>query len=237
MRDLATASAPSPSLALDPSLALIFDLDGVIVDSMPMHIAAWKRYLKSLGIAAADLTQRMHGRRNDEIFRDLLGPEPSDAEIDAHGAAKEQLFREMIGEQLHGHLVPGIREFLTRASNTPTGLATNAERANADFVLDGADLRGFFQVIVDGSQVERPKPAPDVYLRAAEELKAAPRNCIVFEDSAVGVSAARDAGMTVVGVLTQGKPLPDVDYSVNDFLSLELAGFLSDQRGTGHVGR
>ncbi len=237
MKDLATASAPPRSLTLDPNLALIFDLDGVIVDSMPMHILAWERYLESLGIAAADLTQRMHGRRNDEIFRDLLGPRASDAEIDAHGVAKEQLFRDMIGGELHDYLVPGVREFLASVNETPTGLATNAERANADFMLDGADLRGFFQVVVDGSQVERPKPAPDVYLRAADELKTAPGNCIVFEDSVVGVSAARAAGMTVVGVLTQGQPLPDVDYSVDDFRSPELAAFLSDRRGASQGGR
>lgn len=237
MKDLATASTPPLSLTLDPSLALIFDLDGVIVDSMPMHILAWERYLESLGIADPDLTRRMHGRRNDQIFRDLLGPGPSDAEIDAHGAAKEQLFRDMIGEELHDYMVPGIREFLARVNDSPTGLATNAERANADFMLDGADLRAFFQVVVDGSQVKRPKPAPDVYLRAADELKTAPKNCIVFEDSAVGVSAARAAGMTVVGILTQGQPLPDVDYSVNDFRSPELAVFLSDRRGENQGGR
>src|SRR5262249_37858065 len=143
----------------------------------------------------------------------------------------------MMGEALHKYLVPGVRQFLASVNDTATGLATNAERANADFMLDGADLRGFFQVIVDGSQVERPKPAPDVYLRAADELKTDPRNCVVFEDSAVGISAARAAGMTVVGVLTQGQPLRDVDYSVDDFRSAELAAFLSGRRGAGCAGR
>jgi beta-phosphoglucomutase len=91
-------------------------------------------------------------------------------------------------------------------------------------------LRRFFRVIVDGSQVTRPKPAPDVYLRAASELGVAPRHCIVFEDSPVGVEAARAAGMRVVGVLTHPSPLADIQYAVKDFLDPGLEAWLAAQR-------
>jgi beta-phosphoglucomutase len=217
------------TLALAPGLALIFDLDGVVVDSMPVHQQAWQRYVESLGLDATGIAARMHGRRNDEIFRDLLGPGADSREIFEHGAAKERLFRQMMRERLHEYLVPGIAEWLDRTAGAPVALATNAERPNIDFVLDGAGLRRHFQVIVDGSQVSRPKPSPDVYLRAARELGIAPCNCIVFEDSPVGVAAARAAGMRVVGILTYPSPLAGVLFSAPNFLTPGLDYWLSTQ--------
>ena len=93
-----------------------------------------------------------------------------------------------------------------------------------------ASLRPYFDAIVDGSQVERPKPAPDVYLRAAELLEIPPRNCIVFEDSPVGVAAAVAAGMRVVGVLTHATALDGIRFSIANFLDARLDSWLSAQR-------
>lgn len=218
------------TLRLAPGLALVFDLDGVIVDSMPVHQRAWRRYLHSIGVDAENLLVRMHGQRNDEIVRDFLGPTAAPDEVFEHGAAKERLFREMMGDGLSKALVPGIAAWLVRTAGLPVALATNAERANIDFVLDRAGLRSYFPVIVDGSQVARPKPAPDVYLQAARELGIPPRHCIVFEDSPVGVESARAAGMRVVGVLTHPGPLDDIQFAVSDFMDPDLERWLSEQR-------
>jgi beta-phosphoglucomutase family hydrolase len=216
-------------IRLAPGLGLIFDLDGVVVDSMPVHQIAWRRYLESIGIDPKDIVPRMHGQRNDEIVRGFLGPEAPQNEVLEHGAAKERLFRQIMGERLRESLVPGITQWLERTAGSPVALASNAERPNIDFVLDGAGLRSYFRVIVDGSQVTRPKPAPDVYLRAARELRLPPGHCIVFEDSPVGVSAARAAGMRVVGVLTHSGPLADIQFAVSDFHDPELERWLSAQ--------
>lgn len=220
----------SAGLPLKDGLALIFDLDGVLVDSMPLHTLAWQRYLAQLGICREDVAIQMHGRRNDEIVREFLGAEADSSVVTEHGRAKERLFREMMGANLKAALVPGAGEFLSRAHGLPTALATNAEPDNVTFVLDGADLRRWFRVIVDGSQVERAKPAPDVYLTAAARLGVAPGNCIVFEDSPVGVAAARAAGMRVVGILTHSETLQEVDFAVPDFLRPELDAWLKSQR-------
>lgn len=217
-------------LPLQSGMALIFDLDGVIVDSMPLHTLAWQRYLARLGISREDVAIQMHGRRNDEIVREFLGEATPEHVVQEHGAAKERLFREMMGEGLAAAMVPGAAAFLHRTAGLPVALATNAEPANVAFVLDGAGLRACFTAIVDGSQVARAKPAPDVYLAAAERLKVAPRNCIVFEDSSVGVAAARAAGMRVVGILTHAPSLADVDFAVPDFLHPELEAWLSTRR-------
>jgi beta-phosphoglucomutase len=213
-----------------PGLAVIFDMDGVIVDSMPVHLEAWERYLESIGVQGSDVATRMHGRRNDEIVLDFLGGTADLSTVFEHGAAKERLYREMMRDRLSHHLVPGIREFLNRLASTPIALASNAERANIDFILDEAGLRGYFDVIVDGSQVDAPKPAPDVYLKAAHDLGIAPANCIVFEDSPVGITAARSAGTRVAGILTHSTTLESVDCSVTDFLSPELDQWLSAQQ-------
>jgi beta-phosphoglucomutase len=217
-------------LTLNPELALIFDLDGVVIDSMPTHTLAWECYLEANGIDPSNVEARMHGKRNDDLVRDLFGSHLDDAAVFAHGAAKERLFRELIGATLEAKLVPGIREFLAEASKTvPLGVGTNAEPANVDLTLDGAGIRRYFRAIVDGSQVAHAKPAPDVYLRGAELLGVDPANCIVFEDSPVGVEAARAAGMRVVGLLTHAARLENVDLAIRDFVQPELASWLSAQ--------
>jgi HAD superfamily hydrolase (TIGR01509 family) len=208
-----------------PQRALIFDLDGVIIDSMPTHTLAWERYLEANGIDPNNVEARMHGKRNDDLVRDLFGSHLDHAAVFEHGAAKERLFREMIGATLEEKLVPGIREFLA-AQTVPMAIGTNAEPANVDFTLNGAGIRQYFSAIVDGSQVARPKPFPDVYLRAAELLNVAPAHCVVFEDSPVGIQAARAAGMKVVGLLTHAATLENVDLEIPDFRQPELTSWL-----------
>jgi beta-phosphoglucomutase len=217
-----------PAVSLAAGLGLILDLDGVVVDSMQVHELAWHEYLRRTGMGG--YSSRMIGWRNEEIVRQFLGPGAKEEEILEHGARKEQLYREMMGPQLLERLVPGVVKFLARTGNVPVGLATNAEPKNVAFVLEGAGLRPHFQAIVDGSRVERPKPAPDVYRMAANELGLEPKNCIVFEDSVVGVAAARAAGTRVVGILTQGIPLQNIDLAVADFERPELEPWLAAQR-------
>ncbi len=206
---------------------MIFDLDGVIVDSMPLHTEAWRAYLLKCGIAECeDIQGSMHGRRNDDIVRHFFGMQLTAGEVFGHGAAKEELFREMTGTGLLAHIVPGVAEFLERHGDVPKAVASNAEPKNIDFVLDGADFRRHFRAVVDGMQVEHPKPFPDVYLKAAALLGIAPENCIVFEDSPAGVQAARAAGARVVAVETH-EPLENVDLRVRDFNAPELEPWLA----------
>jgi HAD superfamily hydrolase (TIGR01509 family) len=217
-------------LRIAAGLALVFDLDGVIVDSMPLHTEAWKRYLERLGIAGDDIERQMHGRRNDEVVRALIGPNLSADEVFAHGAGKERLFREMMLPQLEQLIIPGLREFLAGADGAPRAVASNAEPANIDFVLDSTGLRRFFAITVDGHQVSRPKPWPDIYLRAADLLHTPPKNCIIFEDSPTGIAAARAAGGRVVGLATHTTDLPGVDVVVRDFRDPLLPQWLELQQ-------
>ncbi len=212
-------------------LGVVFDLDGVIVDSNPIHSVTWRRYLRRFGIEVADdFDQKMFGRRNDEIVRGVFGADMDPAEVSRHGAAKEALYREVMGPVLKEHLVPGLVAFLERHREVPMGVATNAEPANVEFVLGAGGLREYFRAIVHGADVARPKPDPEIYLRAAEMLGLPPANCIVFEDSLTGTEAARAAGARVVGLMTTHRPLPEVALCIRDFLAAGLDPWLSKQR-------
>jgi len=213
---------------LPPGLALIFDMDGVIVDSMPVHTLAWERYMESLGLPCDNIAVRMHGRRNDEIVAEFIGTHLPAEEVFRHGAAKEALYRDLIRPEIDSRLVPGVIEFIKRYAGAPLAVASNAEPANVEFILDAAGLRRFFRALVDGMQVDRPKPEPDVYLRAAELLGVEPGNCIIFEDSPAGVTAARAAGGRVVGVETHA-PLEGVDFRIRDFTNPALPEWLRTQ--------
>jgi HAD superfamily hydrolase (TIGR01509 family) len=206
--------------------AYLFDLDGVIVDSMPLHTAAWQAYLEGLGLPCDGIEVRMHGKRNDEIVADFISADLPPDNVFAHGAAKEQLFRDMMGANIKSNLVPGVVDFLASLDGAPIGLASNAEPANINFILDGAGIRDRFQVIVDGHQVARPKPYPDVYLRAAGLLNVAPQRCIVFEDSPTGVAAGKAAGAMLVGVQTHPTDLDGVDLLIRDFRDPALKDWL-----------
>jgi beta-phosphoglucomutase len=212
------------------TLALIFDMDGVLVHSMPLHTLAWERYLAKLGVAVDDLERRMHGKRNSELVRDLIDPNLPEDVVFNHGAAKEQLFREMTIEHgLSQYAIPGIEEFLERHRDLPKAVASNAEPQNIDFVLDRFNLRPYFKIAVNGMQVARPKPFPDVFLEAARQLNTAPENCIVFEDSPTGVTAARAAGMRVVGVETTPTVFEGIELRIKDFLDPALEPWISGQ--------
>lgn len=211
-------------------LGLLFDMDGVLVHSMPLHTLAWEQYLDSLGIQVDGLEQRMHGKRNSELVNDLIGDTLTEEVVFAHGAEKERVFRELMLERgIDEYRIPGLPEFLERHKNLPMAIGSNAEPANIDFTLDQFGLRPYFKVAVNGHMVDRPKPFPDIYLKAAELLGLTPHECIVFEDSPPGAQAGLAAGMRVVGVETTPTTFEGVSLCIKDFSDPRLETWLAQQ--------
>ncbi len=211
-------------------LALIFDMDGVIVHSNPEHCAAWIDFNRLYGLETTpEMLARMYGKRNDEIVRDYFGAHLSDAEIARRGREKETLYRRRVTGRVGETLVPGIRQFLDSCRRLPLAIATNAEPANVDLILEESGLRPYFSVVVDGHQVSRPKPHPDVYLKAASLLGVPPRNCVVFEDSESGVAAALAAEMQVIGLRTTHGYLRGTSITVDNFRSELLREWMKAQ--------
>lgn len=214
---------------MGPGLGAIFDMDGVIIDSTPMHNRAWEVYLERHGRDSSQVQKRMHGLRNDDIVRDFFGSGLDLQEVLAHGAAKERLYREMMAPVLERHLIPGIREILQGLGETPMAVASNAEPANIDFVLEGAGIRDRFLSVVDGHFVERPKPDPEIYLRAAEFIGVKPENCVIFEDSIPGIQAALASGARVVALTTTLPHFEGVHLHTANFHDPRLAEWLRAQ--------
>ena len=210
--------------------AFIFDMDGVIIDSNPVHREAWEVYNLRHGVATTDaMHKRMYGQRNDQIIRDFLGEHLNDQEVRAHSHAKEALYRELMAPRMTAALVPGIVPFLECHKDVPMAVATNANRINLDFVAVDAGISKYFRVMVDGHQIAKPKPYPQIYLKAAGLLGVAPAHCLVFEDSYPGVEAGLLAGMRVIGISTTHNDLKGVELSIPDFLDPRLDAWLREQ--------
>lgn len=201
-------------------------MDGVLIDSNPTHEAAWFEYLDSQGIPPNGIETWMAGKRNDAIMRRLLGPSATEAEVFAHGAAKEALYRRKMAPVVERHLTRGLRTLLQSTRGLPVGLGSNAEPANVEFLLDAAGLRAYFEAVVDGHQVENPKPAPDIYLRVAALLGVDARQCVIFEDSPSGIAAARATGARVIGVAKDGRHLDGTDLTIRHFEDPALHSWL-----------
>ena len=206
--------------------AVIFDLDGTLVDNLRFHVQAWVALARSLGVdAPVERFERdFNGWRNEEILPALLGRPVPPEELARLAEQKESHYRALYAP----HLVPlrGARELLTRLRDAGVRLAVASAgpRANRAFVLDGLQLRPFFSHVVGAEDVTRGKPAPDLFLAAARVLGVEPAACVVFEDAVHGVHAARAAGMIAVGVstLTPARVLCEAGahWVTSDFASL-----------------
>lgn len=182
--------------------AVIFDLDGTLVDNMPWHSRAFDAFVARYRLPAMDLAmrQRTDGKRNREILPMLFGRDLSDHEVAVLEEEKEGLYREASRGQLRP--LNGLTALLDRLASRgiPTAVATSAPKKNVAHTLAEIGLDGRFAVIARGDQVEHGKPAPDVFLHAARLLDVDPAACLAFEDAPLGVTAALAAGMRCIAV-------------------------------------
>ena len=185
-------------------LAAIFDMDGVLVDSGAYHRAAWRALLGELDAEPKDgeFWRLTIGRPVDEALPLLLGRRLSPHEVARYSKRKTDLYHRFAEGRLLQ--VPGAVAFVRslEAGRVPRALATSASPRSVLTILSELSLTSHFPVVVTADDVKRGKPDPEVYLVAASRLGVAPRACVVFEDSLVGVEAARRAGMLPVGLAT-----------------------------------
>jgi beta-phosphoglucomutase family hydrolase len=181
--------------------ALIFDMDGTLIDNMGYHRRAWIEWANREGLPYSDdeLLALTHGTLREIVAR--LFPEETNSEkLFAIGARKEALYRELY--RPHLQLLPGLAEFLEEARKLglPMAVATAGDKPNIDFTLDGLGVRSLFKAIIGAEEVSNGKPDPEVFLLAASHLGIEPKHCLVFEDSVPGAEAARRANMHCVMV-------------------------------------
>jgi beta-phosphoglucomutase len=184
----------------DSIRGVVFDMDGVIVDSHPAHRTAWREFLQTLGLDVSDgeLDFILDGRKRNDILRHFLG-QVSEAELLEYGRRKDDFFRQSACEI---RLIPGITEFLIhlRKDGAVAAVATSASEARTRFTLERLHLTEYFSAIVTGNDVADGKPDPAIYRLACRYLNTPPQNLLAVEDAVSGVKAARAAGLGCLGV-------------------------------------
>jgi HAD superfamily hydrolase (TIGR01509 family) len=184
---------------------VVFDMDGVIIDSHPAHRRAWQQFLASVGrkVSEQKLDFILEGRKRQDILRHFLG-ELSDSELLKYGKQKDEFFQRMTDEVLP---VAGVTEFLKELEQLgmPTALATSASRRRTLLTLQKLNLEGQFHAVVTGDDVVEGKPDPAIYQMAAGALSLPVEDLLALEDAARGVEAATSAGMRCVGIADTSK--------------------------------
>ena len=213
----------------------VFDLDGVIVNSHPLHKRAWRRFLSSLGkkVPESDLDFILEGRRRRDILIHFLG-DLSDSEIQEYGNKKDDFFRQACADL---EPMPGAVEFIRNLNDSGLriALATSASRQRARWTLQQLKIAEYFAVVVTGDDVIDSKPDPAIYRLAAERLFLSPNHLFAVEDSVCGVRAAKSAGLACLGLASDNAAcslrragaehvIPDlIDVSVEDLDGLLVA--------------
>ncbi len=189
--------------------AVLWDLDGTLVDTQEFHWLAWVETLHAEGVTLTrEQFLRTFGQRNASFLGSWLGPGASAADIERVAEAKETACRRLLTER-GCPVLPGVRDWLERLREEGwrQAIASSAPRLNVDAMLNGAGIRAFFELAVAAEDVSAGKPDPQVFLTAAARLGVAPRCCVVVEDAAAGIEGARRAGMPSIGVSRDGKRL------------------------------
>ena len=186
------------------NIGVIFDWDGVVVDSARLHVESWQQLAGEEGYPTPDVPGLGGlGLKNEIVIGKLLGWTQDPTEVKRLMCRKEILFRESLAR---GGIeaIPGVVDFLQqlKATGIPAVIGSSAPRANVVACIESLGLHGLFAASVTAEDVAHGKPDPEVFLKCAAQLGRAPKDCVVFEDAPAGVAAARAAGMAVIGVLS-----------------------------------
>jgi len=186
--------------------AVLWDMDGTLVDSEEYHWLSWRDTMQSEGITIThDQFLKTFGQRNDSILPQWLNADASPESVVRIGDSKEELYRKLV-HQGHIQPLPGVMDWVhrLRGQGWRQAVASSAPRKNIEVVLEALGLTGFFDALVSAEDVTAGKPDPQVFQKGAERLEMPSSRCIVVEDAVPGVEAARRAGMRCIGVSQKG---------------------------------
>ncbi len=215
---------------MDP-FAVIFDMDGVICHTNPYHAKAFEQFFDKYKIpyTEKEFEEHMYGKHNSYIMTHFFKREIIGKELQQLEEEKESLFREIYQQEVVPlpHYLPFLDDL--KSAGFKTGVATSAPLANLKLILDSLQIDAKMDSLMASEDVSQHKPHPEVYLKSAEKLGVSPNACIVFEDSFSGVTAALNAGMKVVGVLSSHsrEELPPCSLYINDYREINATRVLN----------
>ena len=205
--------------------AVIFDMDGVICHTNPYHAKAFERFFDKYKVpyTEKEFEEHMYGKHNSYIMTHFFKRTIAGDELKQLEEEKESLFREIYKQQIDP--LPHYLTFLDdlKSKGFKTAVATSAPKANLNLIVDKLQIGAKMESILASENVSQHKPHPEVYLKSADNLGIAPSACVVFEDSFSGVTAARNAGMKVIGVLSshQKEDLPPCSLYIHDYSEID----------------
>lgn len=204
---------------------LIFDLDGVIVDTAEFHYVAWKKAGEELGLNLTRAqNENLKGISRQDSLNKILewaGVTLDWTDFERILREKNQCYLSLVEQLTPASALPGVQEFIQNARNAGYRLAIGSASKNAPIILEKLELTPSFDVVIDGNSVKSAKPNPEVFTRAADLLDIRYDQCVVFEDSEAGIEAAKRAGMVVVGIGTRSN-LPKADWVFPGFENISI---------------
>lgn len=205
--------------------AFIFDLDGVIVDTAKYHYLAWKKLANELGFEFTkeqnELFKGVSRKRCLEILLDIGDVEATQEQFDQWMVEKNEDYLSYIEDMDESEILADVHKVLDFLKDKKVPMALGSASKNAKPILEKVKLLPYFDAIVDGTDVAKAKPDPEVFLIAAEKLGTKPENCIVFEDAVAGIQAANTANMISIGI-GDGKTLSKANHIFKDFTEISL---------------
>ncbi len=202
-------------------------MDGTLIDNTPYHFKSWQALFKKYNkgeISKETYYTSISGVPVMDTIRKLFGDDRDEAGLKALLNEKEEFYRQEYAPYVAP--VNGLVDFLSSLKNSGVkmAMATSATVEDIDFILNRIPIRNDFDEIVNSSMVSRPKPEPQIFLKAAEKLNTEPAKCVVFEDSLAGIKAANSAGMKVVAITTghTADELHPIDLVINDYSELTV---------------
>ncbi|MBV9226521.1 MAG: HAD-IA family hydrolase [Acidobacteriaceae bacterium] len=195
---------------MNTARAVLWDMDGTLVDSEELHWLSWRETMVAVGIPITyEQFLASFGKRNDSVLAGWLGPAATSERIEKISDLKDALFRDLV--RANGiSALPGVPSWVNRLHREGwlQAIGSSAPRRNIEVVLEALGLMERFGSIVSAEDVKRGKPDPEVYITAASRVGAPSQRCIVVEDAVAGIEAAHSAGMRSIGVSHHGKNLP-----------------------------
>jgi len=196
-----------PAAMSRPIAGVIFDLDGVLIDSAEAHFQSWQKLAAAFGTTVTrDAFKQTFGRPNADILPRLFGNHLSPDEVREMGEQKERLYREIAGD--HIKPIAGAVELVTACHDAGLicGVGSSGHPLNIELALKTLGIADRIQAVVSGHDVQKGKPDPEVFLKVADRIGLEPHQCVVIEDAPVGIDAALAAGMIAVAVATEHPP-------------------------------